>query len=112
MGKRKHDHFREAFAMFPKRMWFKCPEWMDFSPAARDIYCMLKASYSGTNNGEIHLYYSQLLKVSGLKSRHTIAKAFKELEEKGWIERNKLGGLLHHPTCFKLTWKVDFDPMV
>lgn len=98
--------------MLAKSLWFKCPEWLGFSPGARDIYCMLKAKYSGANNGQINLFYSELLKIKGLKSKRTIRSAFGELEEKGWIERTKPGGLLRHPTCYRLTWKFDIDPMV
>jgi hypothetical protein len=97
--------------MVPKSLWFKCPEWIEFSPAARDVYHMLKAKYNGKNNGEIKLHYSELLKIKGLKSKHTICAAFKELESKGWIKTEKPGGLLRHPNCYTLTWKHDLDPM-
>jgi len=107
MKKGKNDQYYEPFVPMGKGMIFNCQEWKEFSPAARDIYIMLKAKYNRKNNGEICLYYSELKKIKGLRNQRTISKGFKELEEKEWIERSIDGGLFRIPKKYKLTGKHD-----
>jgi len=107
MKKGKRDTYTQPFVPLGKEMLFKCLEWKEFSPAARDIYIMLKAKYNTKNNGEICLYYSELKKIKGLRNQRTISRGFKELEEQGWIERSPEGGLYKVPKKYKLTGKYD-----
>ena len=54
------------------------------------------------------LFYSEL---SGYMARHTICKGFKELEERGWIERIKIGfGKYRWKYHIRLSGK--YDPVV
>ncbi|MFC2142145.1 helix-turn-helix domain-containing protein, partial [Acidobacteriota bacterium] len=61
-------------------------DWKELIPAAKLFYIHLKAKHNGSNNGEIRLHYSELKGVKGLSSPSTIAKAIRELKDKGWIE--------------------------
>lgn len=89
----------------PREM-LKSKEWrLDLGPFDREVYIQIKRNFNGFNNGEIRLYYSQL---SDFMAHGTIAKAFKSLEEKGWIERKRIGTGKHRWVCdIKLTGKYD-----
>ena len=93
--------------MLGRDLWLRCPEWRALSPAARDVYAMLKAKYNGSNNGEIKLFYSELRGLSGLRCNKTISSAFRELEKGAWIGRTVLGGLYRKIWVYKLTGKFD-----
>ncbi len=45
--------------------------------------------------------------IKGISSPSTISTANKELEEKGWIKRTKLGGLYRTINEYKLTGNFD-----
>ncbi len=89
---------------------FGCPEWARLSPAAKDLYLLLKGKWNPYKGEEISLSHREVLKHGhrGLKSFEAVNWAFKELEENGgWIERVKLGGLLGQAQTYRLTWKYD-----
>jgi hypothetical protein len=85
----------------------KCEEWKRLSGRAKLLYIYLKGCYNGSNNGEIHLHYSQLKGHQGISSSSAIASSVRELEEAGWIEKTKYGGLYRYSNLFRLTWKHD-----
>ena len=99
--------YKFPFVPLGKSMIFKCQEWRTLSPAARDVYIILKATFNGSNNGDLQLYYRQLQNVKGLKNAGTISKAFRELEVNEWIERTQTGGLFRRPNKYRLTGKFD-----
>ena len=105
--KRKRNNYREPFIALGKGMILRCREWKELSPAAKIFYITLKAKFNGCNNGEIRLYYSELKSIRGLRSSGTISKAIRELDQKEWIKRTKLGGLHRNFTDFELTGKFD-----
>ncbi len=88
-------------------MLFHCDEWKVLSPSAKLLYLYLKARFNGSNNGKIRLSYSALSGIKGISSSATISKAMKELEESGWINRTKIGGLYRNNNEFRLTAKFD-----
>ncbi len=104
LTKRKWDKKHNSFVMLPRKM-LRNNEWRMLSPAAREVYIQLKVKYNANNNGNIRLYYSELENIEGLRSPSSKSKAFKELEEKGWVTRTKLGGLFRHFNEYRLTWK-------
>ena len=104
--KRQRDKKHKSFVMLPRKM-LRSKEWRNLSPAAREVYTQLKAKYNARNNGQIRLYYSELENIEGLRSPSTRSKAFRELEEKEWVKRTKLGGLFRHFNEYRLTWKHD-----
>jgi hypothetical protein len=94
------------YVKMPRQMIFS-KEWSDLSPAAKIIYFQMKGKYNSNNNGRIKLYYSELRKIKGLKCSRSISKGFRELEEKEWIKRTKLGGIYGRPNEYELTGKYD-----
>jgi len=103
---RKGTKYRHSFVMLPRRM-LNDSQWKNLSPAAKLLYIHLKAKYNGINNGSIRLYYSELQGIKGISSPSTISKAIKELEEKRWIRRAKIGGLFRYNNEYQLTGKYD-----
>ena len=91
-----------------ERRTLKEDPWRDLSGPAKIFYIHLKGRYNGANNGKIKLPYSAMKDVRGCSSHHTISKAVKELEAKGWITRKKIGGLYRYNNLYKLTFKFDF----
>jgi len=88
-------------------MLWKCDEWKELSPAAKLLYIHVKGKWNGYNNGQIRVYYSELKGFRGISADSTISKASKELQEKGWIKRTKLGGLHRYFNEYELTGKYD-----
>jgi DNA-binding MarR family transcriptional regulator len=87
------------------RAMLKAKEWrLELSASEKLLYIYLKNKYVGINNGEIELHYSEL---ADLMAPGTIARAFKGLEQKGWIEKTKFGGLYRYVNRYRLTGKYD-----
>lgn len=105
-ARRRKDRGHKSFVMLPRKM-LRRKEWKELNPAAKILYLYLKAKYNGSNNGEIRLYYSELKGIKGISSPSTISKATRELENEGWIERTKKGGLYRYFNEYKLTGKFD-----
>ena len=105
-AKRRRNKGYKSFVMLPRKM-LRSKEWKDLAPAAKLFYIHLKGKYNGHNNGEIRLHYSELKGIKGISSPSTISTANKELEEKGWIKRTKLGGLYRTINEYELTGNFD-----
>ncbi|MFA5159215.1 MAG: hypothetical protein WC484_01770 [Candidatus Omnitrophota bacterium] len=88
------------------REMLKDPAWRSgLNNSAKVLYIHLKHKFVGYNNGEICLHYSEL---RDLMAPGTISRAFQELEEKGWIDRERQIGGKHRFTVFyRLTGKHD-----
>ena len=95
------------FMMLGRDMVLHCGEWKQLSPSAKILYLYVKAKHNGINNNHICLHYSELESVRGLASPSTVCKAFKELEQKGWIKRTSLGGMYRTPNKYGLTGRYD-----
>lgn len=106
MGRKRKNKGHKSFVMLPRKT-LKSQEWKELSSAAKLFYIHLKGKYNGNNNGEIRLYYSELKGIKGISSPSTISTANKELEEKGWIKRTKLGGLYRSINEYELTGNFD-----
>lgn len=81
--------------------------WRTLSVPAKIFYFHLKGRYNGANNGEIELTCEDMRGVVGCCTNHSYAKAWRELEAKGWIKRTKFGGLHRYKNKFRLTFKHD-----
>lgn len=87
------------------RQTLKSKEWREeLSSSAKVLYVQLKNKFVGDNNGELCLHYSEL---KGLMSKATAWRAFKQLQDKGWIEKSRQGGLYRFINKFTLTGKYD-----
>jgi ribosomal protein L28 len=105
-AKRQNKKRFNNFIMVPRKI-LNLDEWKNLSPSAKILYIHLKARYNGSNNGSIHLHYSELTGIKGLSSHSTISKAFKELLDKAWIKRTRFGGLYRYSNQFELTGRFD-----
>ncbi len=82
-----------------------CPAWKALSMTARCLEMELKALHNGDNNGDLFLSVREAAKRLGV-AHNTANKAFKELEEKGFIKPNEKGSFtykLRHATSWVLT---------
>jgi len=95
--------------MLPIEM-LNSPEWKALSPAAKLVYVYFKKNFNIDKNGKIRLYHSELRGVRGLTNSRTRCRAFKELEQKGWIIRTTCGGLYRYFNDYTITGK--FDPSI
>jgi hypothetical protein len=106
--KKKKGKDKRSFLQLPRAFIHgKCEEWKRLSGRAKLLYVYLKGCYNGSNNGEIHLHYSQLKGHRGISSSSAIVDSIRELEKGGWIERTMLGGMYRHNNLYRLTWKYD-----
>jgi len=105
MNPRKRSNHLLPFVPLPREM-LKDPAWRrKLSNSAKVLYIHLKHKFVGHNNGEICLHYSEL---EDLMASATISKAFKELEKKEWIIKERtVGGKYRFSTYYKLTGKYD-----
>jgi DNA-binding transcriptional MocR family regulator len=82
-----------------------CPAWRALSPTARCLEMELKALYNSHNNGDLFLSVREAAYRLGVVP-NTAMKAFRELEEKGFIYHNQKGGFdwkVKHATSWVLT---------
>ena len=110
MQKSKRDKHAD-FVRIP-RWWFqgKGPvgeKWKKLSGAAKLSYMYIKSGFIGKNNGNISLPYSRLKGHRGISSPATYAKALKELEKAGFVERTKHGGLYERCNEYRLNKELD-----
>jgi hypothetical protein len=109
MKKSRHDRHCPPFIRLGKELLFKRPEWWDLSHAAKNLYLLLKGKFNGQNNGAIRLSYAEIqrLQIRSLRTHKDIARAFCELEKKGWIRREKKGGLIRFVNEYRLLSEFD-----
>jgi hypothetical protein len=81
------------------------PAWRYLSPSARAIYIELAQRYNGSNNGEIALSIRDAARLVRV-AKDTASKAFRELEDKGFVIRVVCGSFnwkVRHATTWELT---------
>ena len=66
------------------------PEWRKLSFSAMVLYLYMRAKFNTKTLGTVSLPYSEM---KDMMSSKTVSKAFKTLEEKGWIKKTKQGGM-------------------
>lgn len=84
--------------------------WLSLTPAQRAVYCELARVYNGSNNGWLGLSVRTAAARCNI-NKDTAAKAFRVLEERGFIERVTQGGFSRktpHSAEWRLTeWPCD-----
>lgn len=95
------------FLMLGRDMVLHCDEWKQLSSKAKILYLCVKAKHNGTNNGVIHLHYSEMATVRGFGSPSTVAKAFAELVKKGWITKASKKWVDRTTNLYGLTGRYD-----
>ena len=68
----------------------KDPCWRALSSSAKIVYIYMRSKFNTSTYSEVSLAYSEII---DMLSSKTISRAFKELENNGFIEKTKLGGL-------------------
>ena len=68
----------------------RSPAWRSLKGNSIKVYVELHSRFNGKNNGDLSLSYREAQKLLGI-GRSTIAKAFEELEEKGFIQKTSPG---------------------
>ncbi len=64
--------------------------WRSLGGYALKVFIELRCRFNGSNNGALRLSYDEATRLLG-GSKSTVARAFKELEEKGFIVKTKEG---------------------
>jgi len=93
----RNKHKAPPFVMV-RRDLLKDPEWRKLSSSAKVIYIYLRAKFNYKTLQEVSLAY---LEVKDMMSSKTISKAFKELQQAGFIEKTKHGGLFGGVCAYK-----------
>jgi hypothetical protein len=88
------------------RIMLRSKEWRNgLTSSEKILYIHLKHKYIGHNNGDLCLHYSEVI---DFMSSATIAKAFKGLREKRWIEETAhIGGKYRFELRYRLTGICD-----
>lgn len=76
----------------------KDPDWRRLSSSAKIIYIYLRGKFNYKTLQEVTLAYSE---VKDMMSSKTISKAFRELQDTGFIEKTKYGGLFGGVCAYK-----------
>lgn len=88
------------------------PAWQTLSPAARALLLELRAIYNPDEPNVVFLSVREAGKRLGISQKPT-EKAFKELEERGWIQTKAKGGFackVKHATSYRLTDRPGASP--
>lgn len=80
------------------RSLLKDPTWRKLSSSAKVIYIYLRSKFNDATLSEVTLAYSE---IQDMMSTQTISNAFKELQESGFIEKVKNGGMYGGATSYK-----------
>ena len=95
MGRNKRN--APPFVMIRKDL-LRDVQWRKLKSSAKVIYIYLRAKFNYGTFSEVSLAYSE---VQDMMSSKTISSAFKELEEAGFIEKTKQGGLFGGVCSYK-----------
>lgn len=78
-------------------------EFAELSPIAVKMLIDLLAQYNGKNNGDLNATWKKM-SGRGWKSKDTLYKALRELEEAQFILTTRPGGRNHKPTLYAVTF--------
>ncbi len=103
-SREKHKGRKEgsSFLLVPHCV-MRHPDFAEASCRATKLLLDIAVEYRGANNGDLNAAMSRLRK-RGWNSTSQLAKAKKELLERGLIIETRQGGLGIGPTLYALTW--------
>ena len=87
MGRRRHK--APPFVMIRQDL-LKDPKWRQLSSSAKVLYIYLRRKFNYKTLSEVTLTYAEMKDVMSTK---TMSRAFKELINDGFIDKDKQGGL-------------------
>ena len=96
-GKQKAPNFVMVFHDL-----LRDPEWRQLSTSAMIVYIYMRKNFNYKTFNEVTLTYSE---IKDIFSSRTISKAFKELQNKGFIEKTNQGGLYRGKCSYKFIGK-------
>jgi hypothetical protein len=82
--------------------YFQSEQYAKLSFRAKALLIDLLAQYRGVNNGDLTTAWS-VMQRAGWRSKDLLAKATRELEDRGWILKTRQGDI-HGPTLWALTF--------
>jgi hypothetical protein len=85
----------------------KSPAWRSLSGAAVKVWLELHTRYNGGNNGNVRLSMNEAVSALGI-GKGTAQRAFKELEDKGFIALVVSGNWYHRRAH---EWRLTTKPM-
>ncbi|MEE2731089.1 MAG: hypothetical protein VYA55_09720 [Pseudomonadota bacterium] len=80
------------------------PDYIALSDGARSLLTFIGRQYRGHNNGDLQATMS-FMKKYGYTSNRALTAHRKELIERNWIIRTRMGGLGMGPDLFAITWQ-------
>lgn len=108
MGKRAR---RKSGASIPpfltlQHWMLDSPAFLALSPIGAKLLIRLSRRYNGFNNGEVSMSVREAENEVGC-ARNTAVKAFRELQEKGFVSLTRAGAFAtkaRHASTWRLTW--------
>jgi hypothetical protein len=77
-------------------------EWRSLSSSAKVVYVYMRGKFNTKTLSEVSLAYSEM---ADMMSPATLSKSFKELQEFGFIKKEKNGGLFGGVTTYTFNGK-------
>lgn len=100
--KQKSRATKASFLALPHAV-MRHPDFAESSPRATKLLLDIAVEYNGKNNGDLNAALSRL-QCRGWNSSSQLAKAKKELLERGLIVETRMGGLGIGPSLYAVTW--------
>lgn len=101
MGRRPSRRGQGHFFKLPRAM-VNSDAWRGLSHSARTVFCALAVKFNGANHNDLSLPHRELKTDYGMNTT-TIKRAFDQLEEAGFIDVVRPGGLEQRCTIFALS---------
>lgn len=99
----KNRRIRGKFTALPEVV-LATEKYAGLSAYAVKLLVDIARQYNGRNNGDLQAAYS-LMKKCGWRSKGTLAAATKELQQAGFIELTRRGGMNLGPNLWAMTWE-------
>ena len=106
MAKRRNKNSRR-FAGIPVVV-MESPDYIALGPNAIRLLVEMARQYNGFNNGDLSPSYS-LMKPRGFKSKGTLTRAIRELEDAFLLIQTRQGGRNNTASLYALTWEPIHD---
>ena len=108
--KKGHYETKERFKALPFHM-LENTAWRSLNGNSIKIYLEICRRYNGSNNGDVSFSYNEGVDLFGM-GKSTISRSLKQLEEFGFIKRNKVGTFIRRQasTYFITNERTDNTP--
>lgn len=93
----RRNHRAPPFVMVTRGL-LRDQKWRKLSSSAKVLWIYMRSKFNYETLSEVTLAYSEM---KDMMSSKTISRAFKELQETGFIEKTKYGGLFGGVCAYK-----------